>query len=34
MIDRRLSIAPMIDHTDRHYRYMMRLITQKTLLFT
>ena len=29
-----LSIAPMLDRTDRHYRYMMRLITQKTLLYT
>lgn len=29
-----LSIAPMMDCTDRHYRYMMRLITQHTLLYT
>ena len=29
-----LSIAPMLDRTDRHYRYFMRLITQKTLLYT
>lgn len=31
---RALSIAPMMDRTDRHYRYMMRLITKKTLLYT
>lgn len=31
---RPLSIAPMMDRTDRHYRYMMRLITRKTLLYT
>ena len=30
----RICIAPMIDWTDRHYRYMMRLITQKTMLYT
>lgn len=29
-----LSIAPMLDRTDRHYRYFMRLITEKTLLYT
>ena len=29
-----MSIAPMMDRTDRHYRYMMRLITKKTLLYT
>ncbi|MDZ4727398.1 MAG: tRNA dihydrouridine(20/20a) synthase DusA [Leptospira sp.] len=29
-----LSIAPMMDWTDRHYRYFMRLITKKTLLYT
>lgn len=29
-----LSIAPMLDRTDRHYRYFMRLITRKTLLYT
>ncbi len=30
----RLSVAPMMDWTDRHYRYFMRLITKKTLLYT
>jgi len=28
------SVAPMIQWTDRHWRYFMRLITQKTLLYT
>lgn len=31
---RKISIAPMMDYTDRHYRYFMRLITKKTLLYT
>ncbi|DBA01239.1 TPA: hypothetical protein N0F65_010831 [Lagenidium giganteum] len=30
----RLSVAPMMDWTDRHYRFLMRLITRKTLLYT
>jgi tRNA-dihydrouridine synthase A len=29
-----LSIAPMIQWTDRHYRYLMRQITHKTVLYT
>jgi len=29
-----LSIAPMMDRTDRHYRYCMRQITRHTLLYT
>ncbi|NEZ58604.1 tRNA dihydrouridine(20/20a) synthase DusA [Adonisia turfae] len=29
-----LSVAPMMDRTDRHFRYFMRQITQKTLLYT
>lgn len=29
-----LSVAPMMDCTDRHYRAMMRLITRHTLLYT
>ena len=29
-----LSIAPMMDRTDRHYRYLMRQITRQTLLYT
>ena len=33
-IDRRLSVAPMLDWTDRHCRYFLRLITRHTLLYT
>ena len=29
-----VSIALMMDCTDRHYRYMMRFLTRKTLLYT
>ena len=29
-----VSIAPMMDRTDRHYRYFMRFLTKKTLLYT
>lgn len=29
-----LSVAPMMDWTDRHYRRMMRRITRRTLLYT
>ena len=31
---RRLSVAPMLDWTDRHCRYFLRLITRHTLLYT
>lgn len=34
MIDRRLSIAPMLDWTDRHFRYFIRLISKHVLLYT
>lgn len=30
----RLSIAPMMEVTDRHFRYFLRLITKRTLLYT
>lgn len=30
----RISVAPMMGCTDRHFRYLMRLITRKTLLYT
>lgn len=30
----KISIAPMMDCTDRHFRYLMRLISQKVLLYT
>ena len=29
-----LSVAPMIQWTDEHWRYMMRGITKKTVLYT
>ena len=29
-----VSVAPMMDCTDRHYRIMMRFLTRKTLLYT
>lgn len=31
---RRLSVAPMLDWTDRHYRYFARLISRHTWLYT
>ncbi len=30
----RLSVAPMMDWTDRHCRYFHRLLTKQTLLYT
>ena len=30
----RLSIAPMLELTDRHFRYFVRLLTKQTLLYT
>lgn len=33
-IDRRISVAPMLDWTDRHCRYFHRLISPHALLFT
>jgi tRNA-dihydrouridine synthase A len=30
----RLSVAPMMDWTDRHCRYLLRLITRRSLLYT
>jgi len=33
-VNRRLSVAPMMDWTDRHARYFLRLITKHTLLYT
>ena len=32
--DRRLSVAPMMDCTDRHCRYFLRLISRCALLYT
>ncbi|MGD2117582.1 MAG: tRNA dihydrouridine(20/20a) synthase DusA [Chromatiales bacterium] len=34
MIDRIFSVAPMLDWTDRHCRYFLRLISKHTLLYT
>ena len=34
MLDRRLSVAPMQEWTDRHDRFFLRLITRRTLLYT
>eukprot|EP00603_Paraphysomonas_imperforata_P004705 CAMPEP_0114435526 /NCGR_PEP_ID=MMETSP0103-20121206/12891_1 /TAXON_ID=37642 ORGANISM="Paraphysomonas imperforata, Strain PA2" /NCGR_SAMPLE_ID=MMETSP0103 /ASSEMBLY_ACC=CAM_ASM_000201 /LENGTH=420 /DNA_ID=CAMNT_0001605585 /DNA_START=157 /DNA_END=1419 /DNA_ORIENTATION=+ len=34
MSNERLSIAPMLDCTTRHYRYLMRGITRRTVLYT
>ena len=33
-LDRRISVAPMMDRTDRHDRYFLRQITRRTLLYT
>lgn len=33
-VDRRLSVAPMIDWTTREFRFLVRLITRRTLLYT
>ncbi|OEO27979.1 tRNA dihydrouridine(20/20a) synthase DusA [Devosia insulae DS-56] len=33
-LDRRFSVAPMMDWTDRHCRYLHRLLTSRALLFT
>ncbi|MFI4986700.1 MAG: tRNA dihydrouridine(20/20a) synthase DusA [Alphaproteobacteria bacterium] len=32
--DRRLSVAPMMDHTDRHCRYFLRLLSRRVLLYS
>jgi tRNA-dihydrouridine synthase A len=34
VLTHRLSVAPMMDRTDRHFRYFMRQITRRTLLYT
>ena len=33
-LDRRLSVAPMMDWTDRHCRSFHRVLTRRTLLYT
>ncbi|MCB1824166.1 MAG: tRNA dihydrouridine(20/20a) synthase DusA [Candidatus Competibacteraceae bacterium] len=34
MLDRLIAVAPMLDWTDRHYRYFLRLLSRHTLLYT
>jgi len=34
LIDRRISVAPMMDYTDRHCRYLLRLLSPGALLYT
>jgi tRNA-dihydrouridine synthase A len=34
LIDRRISVAPMMDYTDRHCRYLLRLVSPGALLYT
>ena len=33
-LDRRISVAPMMDYTDRHCRYLLRLLSPGALLYT
>src|SRR5215831_19919931 len=33
-LDRRISVAPMMDRTDRHFRYLLRLLSPGALLYT
>eukprot|EP00698_Gefionella_okellyi_P022311 TRINITY_DN737_c0_g1_i3.p1 TRINITY_DN737_c0_g1~~TRINITY_DN737_c0_g1_i3.p1 ORF type:complete len:340 (-),score=49.48 TRINITY_DN737_c0_g1_i3:7-1026(-) len=33
-LSRRFSVAPMMDCTDRHFRYFMRLLSKRVLLYT
>ncbi|MGI9228336.1 MAG: tRNA dihydrouridine(20/20a) synthase DusA [Gammaproteobacteria bacterium] len=33
-IDRKLCVAPMMTHTDRHFRYLLRLISSRVMLYT
>lgn len=34
LLDRRISVAPMMDYTDRHCRYFLRLLSPSALLYT
>ncbi|MES1191413.1 MAG: tRNA dihydrouridine(20/20a) synthase DusA [Steroidobacter sp.] len=34
LLNRRISVAPMMDYTDRHCRYFMRLLSPTALLYT
>ena len=33
-LQRRVSVAPMMAYTDRHFRYLLRLVSPTTLLYT
>jgi len=33
-IDRRVCVAPMMDYTDRHFRFLLRLLSPNALLYT
>ncbi|MDP6874652.1 MAG: tRNA-dihydrouridine synthase, partial [Alphaproteobacteria bacterium] len=33
-INRRFSVAPMMEYTDRHERYFLRQISRRALLYT
>src|ERR1043165_2886995 len=33
-LDRRICVAPMMDYTDRHCRYFLRLLSPSALLYT
>ena len=33
-LNRRLCIAPMMTHTDRHFRYLLRLMSREVMLYT
>src|SRR3990167_9072636 len=33
-LNRTLCVAPMMAYTDRHFRYLLRLISKKTVLYT
>ncbi|MCS3902513.1 tRNA-dihydrouridine synthase A [Methylohalomonas lacus] len=33
-LNRKIAVAPMMQHTDRHCRYLLRLISRHTLLYT
>jgi len=33
-LNRKLTVAPMMDHTDRHFRYFIRIISPHALLYT
>ncbi len=34
MLDLRLSVAPMVDRTDRHFRFLVRQVSQGVRLYT